>query len=58
MTAEYAQTHGTDLIIIMTDQDENITGRLMGPYAQQIVNHSKIPVMSIQPVLGEGSWAD
>ncbi len=58
MTADYAENHGTDLIIIMTDQDENITGRLMGPYAQQIVNHSKIPVMSIQPILGAGSWAD
>lgn len=59
MTAEYAQSTGTDLIIIMTDQDENLTGRLMGPYAQQIVNHSKIPVMSIQPVFGTmASWAD
>ena len=58
MTFEYAQTHGTDLIIIMTDQDENMTGRLMGPYAQQIVNHSKIPVMSIQPISGANlSWA-
>jgi nucleotide-binding universal stress UspA family protein len=41
-----------DLIVIMTDQEEDITGRLMGTFAQQIINHSKIPVMSIQPVQG------
>lgn len=57
MTADYAKSIGADLIIIMTDQDENITGRLLGPYAQQIVNHSKIPVMSIQPIVGTtASW--
>jgi len=58
MTIDYAKSTEADLIIIMTDQDENITGRLMGPYAQQIVNHSKIPVMSIQPFAGATfSWA-
>ena len=57
MTADYATSIGADLIIIMTDQDENLTGRLLGPYAQQIVNHSKIPVMSVQPVAGTtASW--
>ncbi len=58
MTSVYAQSTDADLIIIMTDQDENITGRMMGPFAQQIVNHSKIPVLSIQPILGAGSWSD
>jgi nucleotide-binding universal stress UspA family protein len=58
MTADYAESSGADLIIIMTDQDENLTGRLMGPYAQQIVNHSKIPVMSVPPHFGAtNSWA-
>lgn len=56
MTLNYASTIDTDLIMIMTDQDENLTGRLMGPYAQQVVNHSKIPVMSIQPVVSDGPW--
>lgn len=50
MTLDYAQQINTDLIVIMTDQDENISGRLLGTYAQQIVNHSKIPVMSVQPI--------
>ena len=52
ITLEYANAHPIDLIVIMTDQDEGITGRLLGTYAQQIVNHSKIPVMSVHPVVG------
>lgn len=52
MTEEYANSINADLIVIMTDQDEDITGRLMGTFAQQIINHSKIPVLSIQPVVG------
>ena len=46
-TYEYAKSINADLIVIMTDQDEILTGRFMGTYAQQIINHSKIPVMSI-----------
>lgn len=56
LTIDYSTEVDADLIIIMTDQDENMTGRLMGPYAQQIVNHSKIPVMSVQPVFGSADW--
>ncbi|MDQ3047318.1 MAG: universal stress protein [Bacteroidota bacterium] len=56
VTYDHAKVIGADLILIMTDQDENITGRLMGTYAQQIVNHSKIPVMSIQPVVSHVDW--
>ena len=51
-TYDYAKTVNADLIVIMTDQDEDLTGRLMGTFAQQIINHSKIPVMSIKPVIG------
>lgn len=59
MTTQQAKASNADLIIIMTDQDENISGRLMGTYAQQIVNHSKIPVMSIQPQFGNvPTWTD
>ena len=52
VTYDYAKSVNADLIVIMTDQDEDITGRFMGTFAQQIINHSKIPVMSIQPVQG------
>jgi nucleotide-binding universal stress UspA family protein len=56
VTNIYAKTVNADLIVIMTDQDEKITGNLLGTFAQQIVNHSLIPVMSIQPELGEISY--
>ena len=46
---EYAAEIKADLIIIMNEQEVNSTGFFMGPYAQQVVNHSKIPVISIRP---------
>lgn len=49
LTMKYANDVNADLIMIMTEQEENITGYIMGPYAQQVVNHSKVPVMSITP---------
>jgi nucleotide-binding universal stress UspA family protein len=55
-TYDYAKLINADLIVIMTDQDEDITGRMMGTYAQQIINHSKIPVLSIQPKLSNIEW--
>jgi len=54
-TLKYAEKMGSDLIVIMTEQEDNLTGIFLGPYAQQIVNHSKIPVMSIKPIEGEAS---
>jgi nucleotide-binding universal stress UspA family protein len=48
-TMEYAAEIKADLIIIMNEQEVNSTGFFMGPYAQQVVNHSKIPVISIRP---------
>ena len=53
---EFATAVNADLIVIMTDQDEKLTGRLMGSFAQQVVNHSVIPVMSIQPVVANIPW--
>jgi nucleotide-binding universal stress UspA family protein len=49
VTLKYAKKVKADLICIMTEQEENFTGIFMGPYAQQVVNHSKIPVLSIRP---------
>lgn len=50
--AEYATQVNADLIMIMTDQEGS--GIFMGNAAQQIINHSKIPVMSIRPTEGDG----
>lgn len=49
MAMKYANEIRADLIMIMTEQEESVTGLLIGPYAQQVVNHSLIPVLSITP---------
>ncbi|MCX6291714.1 MAG: universal stress protein [Bacteroidetes bacterium] len=51
MTMDYATQINADLIIIMTEQES--AGLFMGSFAQQVVNHSKIPVMSIRPQEGD-----
>jgi nucleotide-binding universal stress UspA family protein len=43
---EYAKNNGIDLISIMTET-ESSGSFFMGTYAQQLVNHSPIPVISI-----------
>lgn len=48
-TIQYAQSISADLIIIMTEQEEATHNIWLGPYAQQMVNHSSIPVMSVHP---------
>lgn len=49
---EFSIQQQADLIIIMNEQEINDTGFFQGAYAQQIVNHSKIPVLSIRPDVG------
>lgn len=49
MTMNFAESKGGNLIVMMTEQEPNVTGFLMGPFAQQIVNHSRIPVLSVSP---------
>jgi len=46
---EYARKVDADLIAIMTEQETNASNILLGPFAQQMVNHSPVPVLSIQP---------
>jgi nucleotide-binding universal stress UspA family protein len=48
-TIDYATEISADLIIIMTEQEEATQNIWLGPYAQQMVNHSPIPVMSVHP---------
>jgi nucleotide-binding universal stress UspA family protein len=49
---DYSNYVNADLIVIMTDHESHLTGMFIGPFAKQIVNHSRIPVMSIRPVEG------
>lgn len=51
-TMEHATKYNADLIVIMNEQEVNAMGWFLGPYAQQVVNHSKVPVLSIRPSEG------
>lgn len=44
---EYATKEKADLIAIMTEQETTTSNLWLGPYAQQMVNHSPIPVLTI-----------
>ncbi len=45
----YAEEHKCDLMVINTGHESKITGIFLGAFAQQVVNHSTIPVLSIKP---------
>jgi nucleotide-binding universal stress UspA family protein len=49
LTIQYSKSIDADLIAIMTEQTECPENLWMGPYAQQMVNHSPIPVLSLEP---------
>ncbi len=48
-TVNYAEKIDADLIVIMTDQDAELSGFFLGPYAQQVIHLSKVPVIAIKP---------
>ena len=47
-TLDYAETINADLIAIMTEQETTTANIFLGPYAQQMINHSPIPVLSMR----------
>jgi len=47
-TVKFAEDNDIDIISIMTDQESAPLNLFLGPYAQQMVNHSPIPVLSIR----------
>ncbi len=47
-TIDYAESIGADMIAIMTEQETTTANLFLGPYAQQMVNHSTIPVLSLR----------
>lgn len=49
VTIEYARKIDANLISIMTEQEKTASNLWLGPYAQQMVHHSPIPVLSIHP---------
>lgn len=46
---KYAHKVEADLIMIMTQPEENITELFIGTAAQQLINKSDIPILSIRP---------
>lgn len=48
-TLSYAQKVHADLIVIMTDQHAEFSSIVLGTYAHQLINESKIPVLCIPP---------
>lgn len=48
-TISYAQSIQADLIVIMTEQEPQIGSFFLGKFAQQMINHSSIPVLSVMP---------
>lgn len=48
-TIAHAEKTKSDLIVIMTDQEAELSGFFLGPYAQQVIHHSKVPVIAITP---------
>jgi nucleotide-binding universal stress UspA family protein len=44
----YCDKINADLVSIMTEQETTASNIILGPYAQQMVNNSAIPVLSIQ----------
>lgn len=49
---KYSDEVKADLIVTMTDHESDLNGIFLGAFAKQIINHSKIPVLSIRPIEG------
>jgi nucleotide-binding universal stress UspA family protein len=47
-TLKFAKEQKADMIGIMTEQETTLSNILIGSYAQQMINHSDIPVVSLR----------
>lgn len=56
-TIEYAEKIGVDLIAIMTEQESSPFSFILGKFAQEMVNNSPIPVLTVQPKEIYKSWS-
>ena len=48
-TLDYANAVQADMIAIMTEQEKNLSSLILGTYAQQMINQSRIPVLTVRP---------
>lgn len=58
-TLKEAKAKNADMILIMkgSDAEDNFTSIFLDRYAQHVVNHSKIPIMSITPLELSGEFS-
>jgi nucleotide-binding universal stress UspA family protein len=47
-TLKYATKNNADLIVVLADHESELNDSFLGALAKQMVNHSKIPVLSIK----------
>ncbi len=52
-TLKYAKSINADMVVTMTDQNAEMSGLVLGTYAHQLVNHSKIPIISFPPQIND-----
>lgn len=52
-TLKFAEKNNADLIVVLTDHESELNDSIFGTLAKQMVNHSKIPVLSIKPKEGK-----
>lgn len=45
---DYSNSNNIDLIMMMTDQGTTTANKYLGPYAQQLINNSTVPVLSLR----------
>lgn len=48
---DYSNKYEADLIIIMTQEENDFSYNVLGSEAKYIINNSEIPVMSIRPLV-------
>lgn len=48
-TIDFARSIDAEMVVIMTEQERSASNIWLGPYAQQMVNHSPVPVLSFHP---------
>jgi nucleotide-binding universal stress UspA family protein len=53
-TIEYAEEKQADLIVIMTEKDTANASIMLGHFAQQMVNNSPVPVLTVNS--GSGNF--
>jgi nucleotide-binding universal stress UspA family protein len=52
-TLKFAKKINADLIVILADKESELNDTPFGALAKQMVNHTKIPVLSIKPKEGK-----